>query len=201
MQLLRRLASFISWHRRAVAALCAAAVVAGIISVASAPPPKGVAVVSLAADVPAGEVLSARHLKMVDVPRSLVTGGAVRAPDRAVGAQAAVPLEAGQVLSEGLLLRGGSTQPGHALVPVAIPDPDVRALLRPGLTVELIVALGEEPEVLGKARVAALPESPTSTLGASKGSSMVLMDVDAELAPSVATLGQSRQLSVVIGSS
>ena len=199
MQLLRRLASFINWHRRVVAALCAAVVVAGIVSVASARPPEGEVVVALTTDVPAGEALSSQHLTTVRVPSSLLTGRTVRSPDDAVGAHTAVALEAGQVLTKGLLLQGGSVQEGHALVPVAVPDHDLRNLLVPGTAVELVVALGERPEVLGQARVAALPSAPTSSVGATKGSSMVLMDVAAELAPSVATLGQSGQLAVVIG--
>ena len=199
MQLLRRLASFINWHRRVVAALCAAVVVAGIVSVASARPPEGEAVVALATDVPAGEALSPQHLTTVRVPSSLLTSRTVRSLDDAVGAHSAVALEAGQVLTKGLLLQGGSVQEGHALVPVAVPDQDLRNLLVPGTAVELVVALGERPEVLGRARVAAQPSAPTSTIGATKGSSMVLMEVAAELAPSVATLGQSGQLAVVIG--
>lgn len=199
MQLLRRLGSFINWHRRVVAALCAAVVVAGIISVASARPPDGEPVVVLAADVPAGEVLSPEHLTTVRVPASLLTEGTLRSPGKAVGAHTAIALEAGQVLTKGLLLQGGGVQEGHALVPVSVPDQDLRNLLVPGTTVELVVALGERPEVLGGARVAAQPSAPTSTIGAAKGSSMVLMEVAAELAPSVATLGQSGQLAVVIG--
>lgn len=199
MQLLRRLASFINWHRRVVAALCAAVVVAGIVSVASARPPEGEAVVALATDVPAGEALSPQHLTTARVPSSLLTSRTVRSLDDAVGAHTAVALEAGQVLTKGLLLQGGSVQEGHALVPVAVPDQDLRNLLVPGTAVELVVALGEQPEVLGRARVAAQPSAPTSTIGATKGSSMVLMEVAAELAPSVATLGQSGQLAVVIG--
>ena len=199
MQLLRRLASFINWHRRVVAALCAAVVVAGIVSVASARPPEGEAVVALATDVPAGEALSPQHLTTVRVPSSLLTSRTVRSLDDAVGAHTAVALESGQVLTKGLLLQGGSVQEGHALVPVAVPDQDLRNLLVPGTAVELVVALGEQPEVLGRARVAAQPSAPTSTIGATKGSSMVLMEVAAELAPSVATLGQSGQLAVVIG--
>ena len=199
MQLLRRLASFINWHRRVVAALCAAVVVAGIVSVASARPPEGEAVVALATDVPAGEALSPQHLTTVRVPSSLLTSRTVRSLDDAVGAHTAVALESGQVLTKGLLLQGGSVQEGHALVPVAVPDQDLRNLLVPGTAVELVVALGDRPEVLGRARVAAQPSAPTSTIGATKGSSMVLMEVAAELAPSVATLGQSGQLAVVIG--
>ncbi|WP_297741773.1 SAF domain-containing protein [uncultured Tessaracoccus sp.] len=199
MQLLRRLGSFINWHRRVVAALCAAAVVAGIVSIASAPPSDGEPVVALATDVPAGEALSAEHLTTVRVPTSLLTEKMLRSPDEAVSAHTAVALEAGQVLTKGLLLRGGGVQKGHALVPVSVPDQDLRNLLVPGTTVELVVALGEQPEVLGRARVAAQPSAPTSTIGATKGSSMVLMEVTAELAPSVATLGQSGQLAVVIG--
>ena len=182
-----------------VAALCAAVVVAGIVSVASARPPEGEAVVALATDVPAGEALSPQHLTTARVPSSLLTSRTVRSLDDAVGAHTAVALEAGQVLTKGLLLQGGSVQEGHALVPVAVPDQDLRNLLVPGTAVELVVALGEQPEVLGRARVAAQPSAPTSTIGATKGSSMVLMEVAAELAPSVATLGQSGQLAVVIG--
>lgn len=200
MHLLRRLASLISWHRRVVAALSAAVVVAGIIAIASAPPPDGEPVVALQSDIPAGEMITAEHLTTRNVPAALITSHTVRLAQDAVGAQASVALDAGQILTDGMLLRGGTTQPGRALVPVAITDPDLRSLLTPGLTVSLIVALGEKPEVLGTARVATLPEAPTSTLGAGQGSSMIMVEVDADTAPEVATLGQSGQLSVVIGS-
>ena len=90
MQLLRRLASFINWHRRVVAALCAAVVVAGIVSVASARPPEGEVVVALATDVPAGEALSSQHLTTVRVPASLLSEGPLRSPAAAGGPPSAV---------------------------------------------------------------------------------------------------------------
>lgn len=189
-----RIISFISWHRRAVAALCAALCVAGIVSVAQAPPPPGDFVVAPLQPLPAGHVVTAEDLGEVEVARA--TDSNVLNPEDAIGKRTAVALDAGQPLTSQLLMHPGSTTEGRALVPVQMPDQEMRSVLEPGTRVSLIVVLGEGPEVLtDDARVASLPTDD----GSSRQGAM-LVDVPSEVAPIVATLGQSGQLSFILGS-
>lgn len=199
MQILRRITSFLSWHRRLLAAVCAALAVIGVVQATRTPPPPGEPVMALAAPVPAGELVTDDHLTVVEVPARLATAHTLRPGEVPERARAAVALEEGQLLGRGLLMEEGVVAEGHALVPVQVPDPDVRRLLRPGATVSLVVAFGEVPETLAEARVAELPEPASGTLGAARESGVVLVEVPAEVAPTVAALGQSGQLSILLG--
>lgn len=200
MEILRPVWSFVSWHRRAFAALSAALCVAGIVAAVQAPPPPGKPVVTLARAVTPGTELTAEDLTTADVPDALLTPGMARSPDDVVGAQAAIGLEPGQVVSESMLLRAGTSAEGMSLVPIAINDPELRALLAPGANVSLIVAFGESPEVLTAARIATMPGEADGTVASARsGTGMVVVEVPKELAPTVATLGQGGQLAVVLG--
>lgn len=200
MKVLRRLGAFVSWHRRVIAALCAALCVAGIVAVAQAPPP-GVKVVGMARPVGAGEKLTAEEVTTITVPPALVTDSSLTSIEDAVGGTTAVALDEGQPLTSTALLKQHSAGEGRAVVPIKVPDADLRALMTPGTQVTLIMAFAEEPEVItDEARVVSLAEEGEGTLAKSQANSgMITIDVPDEVAAMVATLGQAGQLTVVLG--
>jgi Flp pilus assembly protein CpaB len=197
----QRIASFISWHRRAIAALLAALCVAGIVSVAKAPPPPGEPVIAAVQPLAAGHTVTEADLALVELPAERVTDATLRNIDEAVGAVTAVALDAGQVLTAASLLSADPAEDGRALVPISVSDPELRELLQPGTTVSLVVALGEAPEVVtNSARVARMPAEAGGSMGFNQsGGGLVVVDVPAEVAGVVATLGQNGQLVVVLG--
>lgn len=200
MKLLQPVVHFINWHRRVVAALCAALCVAGLVSAFGTTAPPTTPVVVLAHAVAAGEELTDDALRVAEVPVSLAPESAVVSANGAVGATAAVTLDEGQLLTSGLLLFGDRAAEGRSLVPILVSDPDLRALLRPGATVSLVLALGDAPEVVSSARIATLPQEAESTIaGARSGTGMVIVEVPDDVAPVVATLGQGGQLAIVLG--
>lgn len=202
MKLWQKISSFVSWHRRVVAALAAALCVAGIVGVAQAPPPAGEPVVAARAPIPVGHRLTEDDLTLVDVPPHLITDSALRGLDDAVGAVTAVALDEHQPITGHALLRGGTAEDGRALVPIRVADDDLRSLLIPGTTASLVVALGEAPQVVtNQARVATPATQPGGgTLSSAQSSrGMIVVDVPSDVASVVAVLGQSGQLAVVLG--
>lgn len=199
---LSSIASFVSWHRRAVGALLAGLAVLAVAQWLAAPEGATVSVVTVAADVPAGRALTPADVALTKLPTAAVPDGALLAPDEAVGEVAAVSLAKGTILHPNLLATARSGAPGRAVVPIRLPDPELRQLLRPGDRVTLIVTAAETAEVLtGDARISALPE-PSPSSGLSIGSSaagLILVEVAVAEAPAVAALGQSGQLSIALG--
>lgn len=201
MKLRLRIASFVSWHRRWIAAICAALCVVGIVAATSPAEPPGTTVVVAARSLPAGHVLAATDLTTATLPPAAVTASVLRSPEAAVGATTAIALDERQPLTRAAVITGGPSAEGRSLVPIAVPDDSLRAMLRPGTTVSLILALGDAPEVIAQARIATLPPQADGTLGAAQGSrGMVVVEVASEAAALVAALGQAGQLSVVLGS-
>lgn len=201
MKLLEKFVAFLNYHRRVVAALCAAVTVAGILSALESRPLEGEPVVAAARALAAGHVLTVDDLTTVTVPTSLITGSAVRDPAEIVGTSTTVALDAHQPLTTHAVLRGASANAGFSLVPIIITDDDLRALLRPGQVVTLIVAFDGEPQtVTDEARVVKLPGDEGGSLTATAtGSRAVLVEVPSEVAHVVATLGQGGQLGVILG--
>jgi len=199
---LAAIAAFVSWHRRSIGALLAGLSVLGLAHWLAGSDGATVPVLIAATDVPAGHALAAEDLRQATLPVDAVPAGALNDAAAALGATTAVPLSAGTVLQPGLLAGADAVDPGRAVVPIALADPGLRPLLRPGDRITLIVAAAESADVLtGDARVAAVPERVEST-GLAVGSSqsdLLLVDVPAETAPMVAILGQGGQLSIALG--
>ncbi|HSO69007.1 MAG TPA: SAF domain-containing protein [Arachnia sp.] len=202
-RLLTSVASFVSWHRRAVAALLAALSVVLVAQWLAEPGGPTVSAPVLAVPLAAGHTLTSADVTLADVPAHLVFAGAPPALEDVIGQVTAVDLAAGTLLQAGLLATGQGVAPGRAVVPITLPDRALRSLLRPGDPVTLVVTSAESAEVLTRdARVAALPAPPGGSALAVAGAGddgLVLMDVPAEEAAVVAALGQSGQLSVVLG--
>lgn len=203
MRILRDIASFVSWHRRAMGALLAVASVLLLAQSLAAPPSPTVEVVALSADVSPGQQLAAGDLTIAHLPAEGVPDGALTALDDAIGQIAAAGVGKGTVLQPGLLAGAQSVEPGRAVVPIAVRDAQLRALLRPGDRVTLVMVGAETADVLtSDARVSVLPKSaPSSGLSVGSGGAegLVMVDVPAEQAPTVAALGQGGQLSVILG--
>ncbi|MHA6510982.1 SAF domain-containing protein [Tessaracoccus sp. Z1128] len=202
-RILTRVAAFVSWHRRAVAALLAALSVLLVATWLQEPDGPTVRAAVTAAGLPAGHQIASTDVALRDLPAHLAPSGDPPGLDDVVGQVTAVGLAAGTVLQPGLLATGQSMAAGRAVVPIALPDDQLRSLLRPGDAVTLVVTASESAEVLTRdARVAALPSPPGGSALAVAGvgsDGLVLVDVPAEEAPAVAALGQTGQLSVILG--
>lgn len=201
MKFLARFVDFLNYHRRVVAAVCAAICVGGVISALEGRPLQGTPVVALARAVSPGEALTPDDLTMTELPDEFVTPHTVQDLSGTVGAVTLVAGDAGSVLDTHSLLQGTSARAGHSLVPIAIPDDDLRALLHPGQTVALIASFGGSTETLtDKARILRLPApGGDAAFGAAAGR-FVLVEVPNAVAHDVATLGQTGQLSVILHS-
>ena len=202
-RLLTPIASFVSWHRRAVAALLAALSVVLVAQWLAEPGGPTVSAPVLTGPVAAGHTLTSADVTLTDVPAHLEFSGTPPGIDDVIGQVTAVNLAPGTLLQAGLLATGQGVAPGRAVVPITLPDQALRSLLRPGDPVTLVVTSTESAEVLTRdARVAALPSPPGGSALAVAGAGddgLVLMDVPADEAAMVAALGQSGQLSVVLG--
>lgn len=199
---LRAVASFVSWHRRAVGALLAALAVLLLAESLTTPPPTTPAVVLLRA-VPAGEAVKAADVRLAALPHEAVPDGALTSPADAVGQTLAVRAGPGTILQPPLFARATAAAKGRAVVPIVIADDTLRDLLRPGDLISLVSTQGESPRVLtGDARVVAFPAPEASgalRVAASTDQGALLVDVPASSAALVALLGQSGQLSVILG--
>ncbi|MBB1509716.1 SAF domain-containing protein [Tessaracoccus sp. MC1756] len=203
-RLLDLIAQRVSWHRRAVGAVLAAAAVLMLgNSLAPAEGPTEPAVV-ISADLPAGHVLTASDVSLAHLPSHSVPDGALTEADALVGRSTAVSLGGGTVLQPGMLAASRNTEPGRALVPIVLRDDNLRSLLNPGDRISLIATGYDEVEILTTdARVAVLATppsggSPLASVSANSGP-MILVDVPTSEAPMVAALGQDGGLRIVLG--
>lgn len=203
-RLLTSIASFVSWHRRAVGAILAAGAVLLLATALRTPTPT-TAVVVTASDLPAGHTLTSADLTVGQLPPGAVPADAVLSPSDIEGRTTAVPLSAGTILQPGLLGGDHSTAEGSAVVPILVADEGLRAMLRPGDTVSL-VAPGPEGLIVvaSGARVVALPEAEQAgsqvALASGRQSELILVEVPEAEAGEVASLGQAGEMSVVLGS-
>ncbi len=197
---LDRVAAFVSWHRRIIGALLAASALLLGVEVATAGPP-GVQTTVLSSDVEAGQQITQADLATATVAPELASSLTV---EDVVGRSAAVSLRKGTVIHPGMLASSRNVEKGRVLVPVVIDDAALRSILTPGDAISLVMVDSENAEVLtNDARVATLPSasSASSAVGSatSSSSTLILVDVSTAAAPTVAALGQSRRLSVVLG--
>lgn len=202
MNLIQSIARRISWHRRLLACLL---VVLGVLSLAAylrAPTEDLVTVVAARQDVAAGEVLAADQVETVAIARDQVPAGTFTTEDEAVGHTLAVSLTKGTLVQPSFLITDSAPEAGRSLVPINVPDSDLAALLTPGTAITLVVNDVEGTTVItNDAVVRALPKVPQSGgISPSAGRAPVVMvEVPTKIAASVASLGQSSGLSVILG--
>ncbi|MFT3888921.1 MAG: SAF domain-containing protein [Arachnia sp.] len=201
MTLFRSIASFVSWHRRAVGALLAALAVFTLTESLSTPPARATAVV-LTRAVAAGAVLSSADVAARPLPPESLPDAALSAVDDAVGRPLAVAAGPGTVLQPSLLGRVVDAAEGRAIVPIVVPQRELKGLLSAGDHLTLVAALGEVTEVVtDDARVVTLPPPTPSgglQLASADGEGTLLVDVPVGSAARVAVFGQAGQLAVVL---
>lgn len=205
----------VTWRgRRVLVSVGLGVLAAAVVTAASPPPPPHREVVALARDVPAGEPLTAAALRRINVPAAGSPPCAFTVPGDAVGAVPAVALRAGTFLCAELLVRGtADLPPGSAAVPVRLADPQVAALLAPGMRVDVVVpsapdASGEPVVADGRVltRGALVLPSPAPAAPSDAGllgvapaaEPVVLLAVRVNDAPTVAASAVSGSLSVVL---
>ena len=203
-RLLKATVNWVSWHRRLVGAALAAVSILMLGNALATPEGPTVPAVTVAAALPAGHTLTAADLLVAEFPPEAVPDGAPTDTADLVGRSTAVALGEGSILQPALLATSHSTEPGRALVPIALRDEGLRALLHPGDRITLIATGFEDATVLtSDARVGVLstPTSGSSPLSipSTQAGSLILVDVPAADAPMVATLGQDGGIRVVLG--
>lgn len=202
-RLLTAVVNRISWHRRLVGAALAAASVLMLGTALSAPESPTEAAVVATSALPAGHTLTASDLEVAHLPPDAIPDGALTDAAELLGRSTAVPLGEGTILQAPLLASSRATEPGRALVPIALRDEGLRALLHPGDQITLIASGYDDAQVLtSDARVGVLSApaggSALSISGPDAGA-LILVDVPASDAPLVAALGQDGGLRVVLG--
>ena len=196
-----------SWHRRLLAAGCAAAAVAFGLSALAPAPAAVVRVLAAARDLPPGATLSAADVQVVGFPRAVVPVGALRAGVDVTGRVAAGPLRRGEPLTDvrlvGAALFGSLTDAGLVAAPVRIADPGAARLLHPGDVVDVLAAsdhsTGSAPLVAAGVRVLAVPAAGDSTGGLDDGA-LVVLATTSSTAAVLARAAVTARLSVVIRS-
>lgn len=185
-----------SWHRRTIAAILAGLGALALVSQLSGTSEAVAQVVVTTTSVDAGAPITTSDVGLQYLPRSAIPADAITRLGDAVGRPAAVSLSKRTIVQPGVLVSGFSADGGRALVPITMPDGQLREMLSPGLRIALVSAGGDAPGILtDDAVVHSLPPVAATSLGASNQSALVLVEVASSLAPEVSALGQSGQLS------
>lgn len=189
----------ISWHRRKIAAVLAALGVFALMShFSGADEPTSQAVI-IRSGVVAGAVLSGSDVMLASLPEHAAPPDALTELSDVVGQSAAVALSAQTVLQPGLLVAGSAPLSGRSLVPITVTDGQLRALLAPGMRVALVSAVGDVPGIVTEdAVVHPMPQRQDESLMTTRQAALVLVEVPTALAPEVAILGQSGQLTLFL---
>ncbi|MDX6284839.1 MAG: hypothetical protein QOG53_324 [Frankiales bacterium] len=196
------------WHRRLLAAGCAAAAVAfGLSAIAPTPPPV-IRLLVAAHDLPAGSTLGASDLRVAGFAPSLVPAGALRAGSATSGFVLATAMRRGEPLTDvrvvGPALIDALGASGLVATPVRIADPGVARLLQPGNVVDVLASSDRDPGatapvVASRVRVVAVPVPDGSVTGLDDGALVVLATTSATAAV-LARAAVSSRLSVIIRS-
>ena len=201
-------------HRRPAAALLLALAAGLSVHAVAGEPPPGVAVAAAARDLPAGQVLRADDVAVVELPASLVPDGTL-ASGEATGRALSSAVRRGEPLTDARLVgpdQLAAAPPGTMAVAVPVAEPATLAMVRPGDTVALLAASsvdgqldGAAPEpahvVVEQAVVLAQPVTPAGGLldaptgggpvlvvAVSRDEALRLADASANLRVSVAIL-------------
>ncbi|MEV7550548.1 SAF domain-containing protein [Amycolatopsis sp. NPDC089917] len=174
---------------------------------ASARGAPGVATVVSARDLPAGALLRAGDLELVDLPDDVRPQGATGQRASVEGRMLVGAARAGEPLTDVRLLDTaipGSGDPESSTVPVRLADAAVAELLRPGQRVDVVAAAEprREASVLASmAMVAAVGEQGTrdpKAAGAGSKGPLVLLSLPSALATRVAATSLERSLTVTL---
>lgn len=188
--------------RRALAT--AFGVLAVVLALCPAHPSPTTAVLVAARDLPAGSVLGAAEVMVQEVPAHLLPDGAAQVPGPVLGRVLAAPVRRGEPLTDVRLAgpeltRAVAMNPEAVSVALRLADPGVAALLRPGLTVDVVTAGQREGEPVLLARgarvLAVLGASPAHRSGEGQ---LVLVGLEPLAATRVAAASISQTLTVTV---
>ncbi len=199
----RELRLALARRRRLLAAGLLAGSIAFAISAMSPSPPATSVVLAAARDLAGGATIRADDLRPVAMPPDVVPAGTVTDPARLTGRVLAVPVRAGEAITD-VRLVGPSLLAGYGerivAAPVRIADAGAARLVRPGDVIDVLAA--DEPEasagaqarlVASGARVVVVPGDDGSLLagdGFGEGALVVLAttpDTAARLAAAAVT--------------
>ncbi|MEU7815513.1 SAF domain-containing protein [Pseudonocardia sp. NPDC049154] len=196
-----------SWRRAVLVRRCLAGVLVAVAAVLALSPggDSTTEVVVAARDLAPGSVVAAADLTLATWPAELVPAGAVGVA-AAEGRVLAGALRAGEPLTDlrlaGATLAAAATGlPDAAAVPVRLADPDVAALLTPGVRVDVVAAApeGGEPAVLADSAVVLTVLEPGGTpAGSSARGRSALVALPRDLATRVAAASLSDQVAVTL---
>ncbi|GAA2897431.1 SAF domain-containing protein [Pseudonocardia halophobica] len=196
-----------SWRRAVLVRRCLAGVLVVVAAVLALSPggASTTEVVVAARDLAPGSVVTPADLTLATWPAELVPAGAVGVA-AAEGRVLAGALRAGEPLTDlrlaGAALAAAATgMPDAAAVPVRLADPDVAALLTPGVRVDVVAAAAEggEPTVLADSAVVLTVLEPGGTpTGSSARGRSALVALPRELATRVAAASLSDQVAVTL---
>ena len=171
-------------HRRGLVALAVGLAVMSGLRALSPPPPPSTEVVVAAHDLPGGRVLSSEDLLVRRMPTDVAPEGTSVEPTSVEGRTLAAPVRAGEAVTDRRVLGAGllAAHPGTVAVPVRLPDPELRGLLRVGDRIDLVAASprGQAAVVADAVAVLALPR-PTGETAAATGALVVVAVAEHEV--------------------
>jgi pilus assembly protein CpaB len=204
----------IAWHRRLVAAALLAAAIALALQSLASPGQAGTTVLVAAHDIAGGTILSAADLRTRTVSSDLLPAGVLTPSTSPQGRLLAVPVRAGEVLTDVRLLGRAALRgygPGLVAAPVRIADSGVAELLRPGDRVDVLAAAGGRSGgsappgadvVAASVRVVTVPRQGSSALGGGGpvDGSLVVLATTPEASQRLTAAAAAAPLSVTIDS-
>ncbi len=188
------------WHRRLVAAACAALAVYAILIVLTTRD-GDTAVVAAARPVAGGQVVAAADVTTLRLPAAAVPEGAFTEPSEVIGQAVAAPVPVRGVFTRAGLLTGGSlVGPGRVALPVVFDGSSPQGLLRVGDRIDLlgVGGSGRVEVVAADVRVAALPEIEAGGLFSGGGSRAALVDLTPAEAATVTAAATASSLNFAL---
>lgn len=159
-------------------------------------------VVLAATDIPAGTTLTGVDLSVAAYPGDAVPPGTVDDPDRVIGRTVVGPIGAGEPITTTRLMAHGPRDDGLQEVPVRLADAQTAALLSPGAVIDLVLARGDNSEVVAEsALVVTVPRADTDrAFGAPSRSpgSLIVVATDRRTAVELAAIGTRGGVGVII---
>ena len=205
-------------RRRILAAGLLAGSAACAISAVSPAPPPSAQVAAAAHDLSGGTTITADDLRIVKVPPESVPAGAITDAARLTGRVLAVPVRAGETITD-VRLVGPALLAGYGdqlvAAPVRIADTGSAALLQPGDVIDVLAADGVartdgEPDggtvssearlVASDVRVVAVPRDDESALsgGDFGAGALVVLATTSQTAARLASAAVTSRLSLTI---
>ncbi|MDR1387347.1 MAG: SAF domain-containing protein [Propionibacteriaceae bacterium] len=189
-------------HRRLVATVSAMACVLCLAVIASGRDQPRTTVLVTTDRVEAGRLLTAADLAAVAVPAGLVPDGALTDPAQAVDRMTAATLPRGSIVTDDALVSGGgrTSGQGRLILPLAVEQPDLMALIKPGDRITLLVTDGATGQTTVASDVLVAMASPAGTddwLGNS-GPDHILVDVSAETATLLASASVTARVTIAL---